>query len=399
MPIKGLTDGTSLPQIGFLRKGAPKEPGRPGQDLDYFRFEALSEEDTHLYDQWGDVYGSKPKRIEVEMPYATADECFDAWMEAYTAGAMQRRCDGEQIVLDRGADGQIDRSTRPCESPACECQRAGRLFLLLPIFDRLGTVVLTTSSVHDIRNLSGSLRRYEAMARKHSADLRGIPFWLERYPREISTPGKDGKRVRRTKYLVRLEPAENWVAAKREQSRLLALAPGERVRQLQSGVEVQGRSKALPGRSGGEVQRSDVQEENVFAEEVTSSEFLAPDGQPLADETEVEELVILCNDEDLFDSRAQRITFISELAGYNIESTNDLSHESITYVMKALGYICEEVKKDKRQPFVAYVLKHVNPTEWTLTDPRAVAGWVRSWQNFQAEMAAQEAADAVGGGR
>ena len=389
MPIKGLTDNAQLPQLGHIRKGAPKEPGRPGKDLDFFRFEAMSEEDGHLYDIWQEAYGSKPRRIEVELPYPTADENFDAWMEAYTASALQRRCDGEHIVLDRDEEGTIERMKKPCESPRCECQRAGRLFLLLPIFDRLGTVVLTTSSLHDIRNLSGALRRYEAMARRHGADLRGIPFWLERIPRDITTPGKNG-RVRRTKYLCRLEPVEDWVAAKREEARQLALQPSQEIMQLMG----EGKRQLTDGSAaqGSAAEATSVQE----AVEIQREEPIAfaEDGKVLADETEVQELIILCTDEGLFDTRAERLTFTSHLAGYTLESFKDLSHERCTYAHKALTYIADNVPAEQRRNFIRYVLQRMSP-EQDLTHPAKVGNWVQSWHNLQAEMAMQEEQDAL----
>ena len=410
MPIKGLTDSARLPQLGHIRKGAPKDKNRPGKDLDFFRFEALSDEDGHLYDRWAEAYGSQPRRIEVEMPYATTDECFDAWMEEYTASALQKRCDGERCILYRKKNGEIDTSGRPCSETPCECQRVGRLHLLLPIFPRLATVVLTTSSIHDIRNLSGALRRYERMARAAGGDLRGIVFYLSRVPRKITTPSGDGGRARRTKHLVTLEPAEEWVEARRYEQRVLQLAHHEDVRRLAGQqrqlpgevtvghIDEEDRQQLISGlREGGDVQPSDVQPGEVQPSAVQPAaatvarepEGIAPDGRPEADPTAAQELVILMEGHDMCRDRAQRLTLLGKLAGYPIGTTKELSQKRLDYCERAVEYIIEQVPEEELERFVSYVLGKLSPQQM-LTDERQVGGWVRDYVNLLTEAALAE---------
>ena len=62
----------------------------------------------------------------------------------------------------------------------------------------------TATSVNDIISLQQALQAAKALQK---GKLAGIPFLLTRREREISTPTDDGKRARRKKSLLWLEPA------------------------------------------------------------------------------------------------------------------------------------------------------------------------------------------------
>lgn len=208
MPIKGLTDqGASFPRIGELRKGAPKpaQGNRPGADLQYFRFTSHSRDALNVFRT---AYGDEPDRINVLLPYAGVDENFEAWQEEWGAGSLKHRCDGEFVVLlQRG--GQY-RQPAPGEMKCPGgCKQVGRLKVIVPELGRLAYVVVLTTSVHDIIELHSNLTAYAALR----GSLQGIPFILSRVPREISTPTNDGGRTRRTKWLLHLEAAPEWVQA------------------------------------------------------------------------------------------------------------------------------------------------------------------------------------------
>ena len=73
MPIIGLTDRpASFPQIGILRKGAPKPERGPGRDLKHFRFDT---DDTDAAGRFRTVYGNEPTSIHVFLPFASAAPC------------------------------------------------------------------------------------------------------------------------------------------------------------------------------------------------------------------------------------------------------------------------------------------------------------------------------------
>lgn len=215
MPIIGLTDrGPSFPQIGILRKGLPKAPNAPGKDLKYFRL------DTKLPDvaqAFKAVYGDEPVSVRVFLPYQTPNQNFDAWREEYGAGSLIHRCDGETMTIWRTTEAKYSQERKPCPymngtkqrtSKEPGCKPVGRLKVIVPELQRLAYLTVQTTSIHDIIELTGNL---EAAYALHS-DLRGIPFILRRAPRMISMPGEDGKRVRREKWLLFLEPAPDWVS-------------------------------------------------------------------------------------------------------------------------------------------------------------------------------------------
>lgn len=210
MAIKGLTNRRpSFPEIGQLRKGAPKPERGPGRDLKYFRFES---DDADATARFRTVYGDEPTSIRVYLPFATAGENFEAWQEHWIAGALQHRCDGQTCVL--WLQGQRYRTDpAPCPHAALDkaerdrCKPVGRLKVVIPELRRLAYVTVLTGSIHDIISLSEQLAALESLR----GDLRGVPMILRRAPREISMPGSNGKRTRVEKWLLSIEAAPSWV--------------------------------------------------------------------------------------------------------------------------------------------------------------------------------------------
>lgn len=206
MTILGLTDqAAAFPIIGVLRKGDVKKSNRPGEDLTYFRF--TSEDGEALEDFYG-AYPDKQaqRRINIFLPHKTGDENMDSWMEHWVAGGLVHRCDGKVTRLWRKDDGSYE--DNPNEQKACpgKCKQVGRLSVIVPELGRFATVTVLTTSIHDIINLSRQLKSYESIR----GDLRGIPFVLTRSPKMVSTPGENGKRLRREKWLLSLEANPQW---------------------------------------------------------------------------------------------------------------------------------------------------------------------------------------------
>ena len=226
MPILPLQRNRApqFPCIGKLRKGGAKRRNAQGKeimgvDLNYFRF---TTDDAHVAETFAAYYGAQPQSIDVFLPYATTAENFGAWLEEYTAGGMARRCDGETQHFHRDADGKGNTTPVKCErlcGRKCGCKEVGRLAVIVPQLARLASVTVETHSLYDIMQLTENLQAAEALR----GDLRGIPFILSRRDREISTPGEGGKRTRRTKSLLFIEPNPEWVARQLESMRLAAL--------------------------------------------------------------------------------------------------------------------------------------------------------------------------------
>ncbi len=205
MAIRGLTDqGASFPEIGRLRKGEEKPSGnRPGKDLTYFRFDT---EDDLAAKMFSDAYGKEANDINVFLPFDTVDENFMTAKEAWKAGGLQHRCDGETCEIWLKDDGTYSRDPIPCPG---DCKEVGRLKVIIPELKRLAYVTVLTHSIHDIITLHQTLSGFQLIGRS----LRGVPFVLRRRPRQISTPAGKGKRVRREKWLLMIEPLPVWANA------------------------------------------------------------------------------------------------------------------------------------------------------------------------------------------
>lgn len=230
MPIRGLTDrreGT-FPQIGVIRKGAPKrkmvKDGKEievvGQELHHFRVE-FDEKETEAAQSFVGRFGKEPTDIIIVLPFHEIDRCWEAWRETYVAGALVHRCDGELVQYainprtgEKLVVGGIGPNGQPvlCKGKADGCKPVGRLRVIVPELKRLAYLVVMTTSVHDIINISDQL---EGIASMNGGRLAGIPLVLRRRPKKISTPsGEAGKRARREKWLISIEADPEWVKAK-----------------------------------------------------------------------------------------------------------------------------------------------------------------------------------------
>ena len=239
MPIIGMTDrGLSFPEIGQIRKGAKKDPAqnRPGSDLKWFRVEFDEQEKTSA-EVFLSKYKTQPTEINIILPFDEIERCWDAWMEAYTAGRMVARSDGErftylvdtktgEIKVKGGepftpyTEGQIvghDYQNKPVK-----CRAVGRLKVIIPELARAAYLTVMTTSVHDIANISAQLAAFKTL---NNGRIAGIPLVLRRRPKMISTPGENGQRVRREKWLLSIEADPEWVKRMLSETKRLAL-PG-----------------------------------------------------------------------------------------------------------------------------------------------------------------------------
>lgn len=238
MPIKGLTDrGLAFPEIGQIRKGAKKEPNKPGADLTYFRVE-FDEQEVKASAAFKKIYGEKPAYIRIIFPFNEIERMWDAWYEAYTAGRMIARSDGEfitykldetgEIVVHNGMDATGQKVQHPVNGIAgkdyqgkdIKFKPTGRLKVLIPELSRAAYLTVMTTSVHDIANISAQLGAFKEL---NNGQLAGIPFLLRRRPKAISTPAANGQRARRVKWLISIEADPEWVKAKLGEVRALAM--------------------------------------------------------------------------------------------------------------------------------------------------------------------------------
>ena len=229
MPIKGLTDqqAPTFPKIGDIRKGAPKQAnGQMGKDLTYFRAVFVDGE-TDAAAKFYEVYQDEPREVNVFLPFDEIDRNFEAFMERHTAGALQCRGDGETAFMWRDDSGEMQHTHKECPTPRCKgCKGCGRLKAIIPELRRLAYVEVHTTSVWDIAELTNNL---QALKRLTGNGLRGIPLVLKRRPRMISTPRKEGNRVRQEKWLLSIEADARWVDAQLKAMEAAALPAGARL--------------------------------------------------------------------------------------------------------------------------------------------------------------------------
>jgi hypothetical protein len=231
-PIKGLTDrNLAFPEIGQVRKGAKKTVdanGRTtaiGKDLQYFRVD-FDEREVEAIKKFTEIYHEKPTMLNILLPFNEIDRCWDAYLEAYTAGRLVARSDGERFLYKVNTktgevevvNGQPDllydpnvavgTYTSKDKEVGIYCRPVGRLRVVIPELKRLAYLTVLTTSKHDIMNISSQLA---AIAQMTNGKISGIPLILKRTPHEISTPMPDGKRARREKWLLSIEASPEWV--------------------------------------------------------------------------------------------------------------------------------------------------------------------------------------------
>lgn len=216
MPIQTLTDTEALrprlPRLGKLRKGGEKTATGFGTDLDHFRFTGATPEIQAAFD----AVFSLPRSIIVYLPYQTLAECFETWCEVWSASGLDHRCDGVNAFIWRDTNKMITGS-KPCpgghEKDDPKKDAVGRLHLVVPQLlqaGHVGVVTLETHSINDIVYISSVL----AYTQERRGDLRGIAFRLYRVQEEISVPGwgeRQSERAKTKKWLVKIEPAAEWV--------------------------------------------------------------------------------------------------------------------------------------------------------------------------------------------
>lgn len=239
MPIIGLTNrGLAFPEIGQIRKGAKKTENRPGADLTYFRVE-FDEQEKQARADFMKVYGPTPSEIRAILPFNEIEKEWDAWYEAYTAGRMVARSDGQyiqyqldehgDILVKNGYDLSGARVPHPADGIAgkdyngrpVKFKASGRLKVIIPDLSRAAYVTLLTTSIHDIGNISDQLSAFKEL---NHGQIAGIPLTLRRRPKSISMPKSetDHTRVRRVKWLISIEADPVWVKAKLAEVRALA---------------------------------------------------------------------------------------------------------------------------------------------------------------------------------
>jgi len=257
MPIRGLTDRQSatprFTRLGKIKKGEIRND-RP-VDLDYFRFVAEGPEVAAITDAFETVYGGEPREITIYLPYKTVEENWQTWMEEWGKSGLIHRCDGEFMTQWINGDKTYVRDpeqkqAKPCPYASGEkertdknpgCTQIGRLAAIVPELVIAGFVGYVTVEIHsknDLANINNSVLDAEGKAETAGRPngLQGIEFRLRRVPETIGiryekTVKRNGKSIgtgefiktQGEKWMVRLDPAREWVLKQLETSKQQAL--------------------------------------------------------------------------------------------------------------------------------------------------------------------------------
>jgi len=248
MPIAGLTDRASVrprfTDLGKIRKGTKDKQGDM-IDLSYFRFIGASPEIQAAFET---VYGQEPQAIRILLPYRTMEENWDTSMEEWGESGLIHRCNGVLMTQWlRLPEKTYERDSemlqqKPCPYASGEkkrtkktpgCKRVGYLSVMIPELleiGHFGYVTVETHSINDLANITASILQAEDAARGGGSPrlLQGIEFIMRRVEENIGVrwQGQDGayRKTRQPKWMIRLDPAQEWALRMIEQARSEALA-------------------------------------------------------------------------------------------------------------------------------------------------------------------------------
>jgi hypothetical protein len=271
MQIVTIKESAAFPEIGQLRKGMPKtDKGYVGSDLKTrFRLlffageENAKSRERFTYDAHrgevevlpnGDILIEK---LIVFLPFPDPFECFDSAYEAYTAGRMVARADGEKFIrwvdtatgavkVDNGdpytpfEPGMIVGKSRGGKQEPIRAKATGRLRIVLPELARLAYVTLHTTSIYDIVHMTEQLKAIQWISQYLPGrnGVAGIPIVLSRRMTKVTWSQPDGSAKRVDHGLINLEIDQAWVEKMLVSLADTALPAGVQSALLPSGEEI-----------------------------------------------------------------------------------------------------------------------------------------------------------------
>lgn len=161
MPIKGLSDIRRIPRDSKIKIGE-KRKNANGKEypvaLDYFKF------DESIQPKIEEIYGCKPKEIDVMIPCEDLDVAFPQYRKCYGKTGLKCKGDGEKaIVMVKGE--YVHKICNP-DSEECEksgCKPIATLNVLLPKIPGARVYPINTSSWNSIVNLNSCIEQIKAM--------------------------------------------------------------------------------------------------------------------------------------------------------------------------------------------------------------------------------------------
>ena len=187
-----------------------------------------------------------PTELNVYFPFDEVDRVFPSYMHLWATSALRCRGDGEHILYAINPttgrvtvkDGVVQeaftedkRDFQPGEVLACpglernlytkcaHCKPNAMLVIMLRDVPRLAYYQISTTSIHNIIDLTDQLEYVREQVRKLTGEPRiaGVPFILRRVEKTISAPKTDRQgnqtgRQRVKKYFLELEIEPEWIA-------------------------------------------------------------------------------------------------------------------------------------------------------------------------------------------
>lgn len=244
MAIVTIKETAAFPEIGQVRKGAAKtEQGYVCKDLkDKFRVIFFAGDENQasrarFLEAHPNAVEAGPDilidRLTVFLPFPDPMACFDSWYEAYTAGRLVARADGEKFIrwvdtksgevkvnngepftpFERGmaVGSYVNRKTGKTET--IHAKATGRLRVVLPELARLAYLTVYTTSIYDVVRLTEQLRAIHWISQflPHRTGVAGIPLELSRRLVDVTWVQADGSAKRVKHGLLNIEIERGWV--------------------------------------------------------------------------------------------------------------------------------------------------------------------------------------------
>lgn len=197
MPIENLSGILRMPRIGKIRLGEQTAAGNGNpypKALDYFRVEEdggiTSREAAETFHE---VYGDKPKMLEVMFPTEDPEMFFPQYYTAY-GKKKGKLCQGDGKTAKRWEEGKNRQLIDiPCEGENCnwytsnKCRRLATLQVILPKVPGLGVWHISTTSRNSIININSGIKLIGQLT---GGRLSFIPLKLRL--KEIEVQGPEG---------------------------------------------------------------------------------------------------------------------------------------------------------------------------------------------------------------
>lgn len=178
--IKGLSERRRLPRLGSIRLGIKVSNAKGTEypkEVDYFVCPPEVQE----------VYGDRPKVLDVMLPLNDIDSCFPVSYKYYgSSSGLKCQGNGEE-ALRVNETGSYDEVKCPCELlESGKCKQSATLMVMLPKVSVGGVYQIRTSSFNSIVDIQSGMDYITALLGRFAM----VPLTLRRVPTETRHDAK-----------------------------------------------------------------------------------------------------------------------------------------------------------------------------------------------------------------